>query len=71
MMQTLSLFQLLPPHAVRMVVNHLVGNIRLLSSGVTPDTIEHKMMLVPLLWICRNFRAEAAAIFYKVNAQDI
>ncbi|KAJ2814115.1 hypothetical protein H4S07_000101 [Coemansia furcata] len=54
-----------------MVVTHLVGNILLLTTGVTPGTIEYKMLLMPLLWICRNFRAEAAAIFYKVNAQDI
>ncbi|KAJ2259280.1 hypothetical protein GGI13_000063 [Coemansia sp. RSA 455] len=54
-----------------MVVAHLVGNTRLLSSGVTPDTVEYKWMLMRLLHVCQNFRAVASAIFYRVNSQDI
>ncbi|KAJ2246017.1 hypothetical protein GGI13_005608, partial [Coemansia sp. RSA 455] len=54
-----------------MVVNHLVGNIRLLSSGVTPGTEEHRWRLLRLLWVCQNFRTVAAARFYRVNSQDI
>ncbi|KAJ2027119.1 hypothetical protein GGI03_001128 [Coemansia sp. RSA 2337] len=54
-----------------MVVNHLVANTRLLSSGVTPDTVEYKWILMRLLYVCQNFRAVASAIFYRVNSQDI
>ncbi|KAJ2412912.1 hypothetical protein GGF41_006036, partial [Coemansia sp. RSA 2531] len=54
-----------------MVVNHLVGNTRLLSSGVTPGTEEYKWRLLRLLWVCQNFRTVAAARFYRVNSQDI
>ncbi|KAJ2088811.1 hypothetical protein GGI13_002723 [Coemansia sp. RSA 455] len=70
-MPTLSPFQLLPLHIVRMVVNHLVGNTRLLSSGVTPGTEEYKWKLLRLLWVCQNFRTVAAARFYRVNSQNI
>ncbi|KAJ2027211.1 hypothetical protein H4S03_008352 [Coemansia sp. S3946] len=54
-----------------MVVNHLVGNTRLLSSGVTPGTEEYKWKLLRLLWVCQNFRTVAAARFYRVNSQNI
>ncbi|KAJ2862286.1 hypothetical protein GGH94_004371 [Coemansia aciculifera] len=50
-----------------MVVNHLVGCTRLLCSGVVPDTEEHKLLLMPLLWVCQNVRTIAAAHFYRVN----
>ncbi|KAJ2086322.1 hypothetical protein GGI16_006623 [Coemansia sp. S142-1] len=68
MMQYFSVFQLLPDHVVRMVVNHLVGSTRLLSIGITPDTVEHKLLLMPLLWVSQNFRTVASASFYRVNA---
>ncbi|KAJ2862857.1 hypothetical protein GGH94_004012 [Coemansia aciculifera] len=66
-MQALSPFQLLPDHIVQMMVDHLVGSTRLLSSGVTPSSEEHKLLLMPLLWVCQNFRAVASASFYRVN----
>ncbi|KAJ2061723.1 hypothetical protein GGI17_002898 [Coemansia sp. S146] len=50
-----------------MVVGHLVGSTRLLSSGVAPSSEEHKLLLMPLLWVCQNFRAVASASFYRVN----
>ncbi|KAJ2056986.1 hypothetical protein GGI17_005898 [Coemansia sp. S146] len=50
-----------------MVVTHLVGNTRLLSNGVMPDTKEHKHLLMPLLWVCSNFRTVVSKSFYRVN----
>ncbi|KAJ2038429.1 hypothetical protein H4S04_008351, partial [Coemansia sp. S16] len=70
-MQHLSTFQLLPDHIVRMVVNHLIGSNRLLYSGVTPDSEEHKLLLMPLLWVSQNFRIIAAASFYRVSTVKI
>ncbi|KAJ2252966.1 hypothetical protein GGI13_002972 [Coemansia sp. RSA 455] len=54
-----------------MVVDHLTGNTRLLSSGVEPDTDEHKLLLLPMMWTCQNFRAIASASFYRVNTVKI
>ncbi|KAJ2112781.1 hypothetical protein IW146_004365 [Coemansia sp. RSA 922] len=54
-----------------MVVDHLTGNTRLLSSGVVPDTDEYKLLLLPMMWTCQNFRAIASARFYRVNAVKI
>ncbi|KAJ2059786.1 hypothetical protein GGI17_004193 [Coemansia sp. S146] len=70
-MQTLSLFQLLPHHVVQIVVDHLVGNTRLLSCGVTPKTEEHKLLLIPLLWVCQNFRAVGSVNFYRANTVSL
>ncbi|KAJ2749774.1 hypothetical protein GGI19_005487 [Coemansia pectinata] len=49
----------------------MVGNTRILSSGVTPDTDEYKWVLMTLLCVCQNFWAVVLGIVYKVNSQDI
>ncbi|KAJ2336484.1 hypothetical protein GGI00_000808 [Coemansia sp. RSA 2681] len=54
-----------------MVVAHLVGSTRVLSSDVTPDFEEHKLLMLPLLWVCRNFRETASVAFYKTNTLKI
>ncbi|KAJ2337489.1 hypothetical protein GGI00_000206 [Coemansia sp. RSA 2681] len=54
-----------------MVVAHLVGSTRVLSSGVPPDSEEHKLLMLPLLWVCRNFRETASVTFYKTNSLKI
>ncbi|KAJ2074827.1 hypothetical protein GGH13_001049 [Coemansia sp. S155-1] len=66
-MQNLSLFQLLPHHVVQMVVNHLVGSSRLISARITPKTEEHKLLLLPLMQVCQNFRVIASVSFYRAN----
>ncbi|KAJ2039737.1 hypothetical protein H4S03_001510 [Coemansia sp. S3946] len=50
-----------------MVVDHTTDSTRLLSSGVTPSSEEHKLLLLPLLWVCQSFRAVASARFYRAN----
>ncbi|KAJ2837693.1 hypothetical protein FBU31_001088 [Coemansia sp. 'formosensis'] len=65
-MQALSPFQLLPDHIVQLVVHHLVGSTRTLSR-VSPSSEEHKLLLLPLMWVCQNFRAIASVNFYRVN----
>ncbi|KAJ2840321.1 hypothetical protein FBU31_000513 [Coemansia sp. 'formosensis'] len=52
-------FQFLPSHIVQLIVNYVVGSSRVLSDGILPDSIGYRMLLKPLLWTCRNFRAVA------------
>ncbi|KAJ2885340.1 hypothetical protein H4R27_001468 [Coemansia aciculifera] len=54
-----------------MVVGHLVGNTWLLSCGVTPKTEEHKLLVMPLLWVCQNFQAVASVNFYRANTVSL
>ncbi|KAJ2057863.1 hypothetical protein GGI17_005401 [Coemansia sp. S146] len=56
-MEYLSAFQLLPPHVVKPIVDHVAGCSRLQFDGITTDSDEHKMAQMPLLWVCHNFRA--------------
>ncbi|KAJ2741443.1 hypothetical protein GGI20_005183 [Coemansia sp. BCRC 34301] len=67
----LPALQVLPPHAIEMVVNHLAASNRLLADGITASSIEHKLLLLPLLWICRSFRTVALAEFYRTNTVKI
>ncbi|KAJ2116641.1 hypothetical protein IW146_001365 [Coemansia sp. RSA 922] len=50
-------FQFLPPHVVRLIVNHIVGSSRQAFAGFEPNSNEWSTLLKPLLWICHNFRA--------------
>ncbi|KAJ2859676.1 hypothetical protein GGH94_005973 [Coemansia aciculifera] len=70
-MVSLSLFQILPAHVVQIVVSHVAGTSRLLSDGVTTASEDHKLLLVPLMWVCRNFRDIACQDFYKSNTVKI
>ncbi|KAJ2873894.1 hypothetical protein GGH93_002856 [Coemansia aciculifera] len=54
-MPALSIFQLLPPHVVELIVRHVVGSSRLQFDGIKPNSIEYKCLLVPLLSVCPNF----------------
>ncbi|KAJ2071559.1 hypothetical protein GGH13_003280 [Coemansia sp. S155-1] len=49
-MQTESHFQRLPPHVVLTVVNHISHHSSMIFA-------ESKALLMPLLWVCSNFRA--------------
>ncbi|KAJ2910810.1 hypothetical protein GGI21_000487 [Coemansia aciculifera] len=69
-MQYLSIFQLLPPHAVKMIVDDVVGNMELLSSGEPSNPLEFRERLLPLLSVCHNFRAFVHALLcehYKIE----
>ncbi|KAJ2466209.1 hypothetical protein GGI03_002240 [Coemansia sp. RSA 2337] len=64
-MRTFSPFQLLPPHVVQLVVNHVAGSSRLQLSGVTSNSVEYKRLLVPLMRVCCNFRAIALPLYCR------
>ncbi|KAJ2869978.1 hypothetical protein GGH93_005923 [Coemansia aciculifera] len=49
----------------------MAGTSRLLSDGVTTASEDHKLLLVPLMWVCRNFRDIACQDFYKSNTVKI
>ncbi|KAJ2584174.1 hypothetical protein GGH95_000555 [Coemansia sp. RSA 1836] len=50
-MVNLSVFQLLPPHVVKMIADHVAGCIRLRFGGFYEDSDEYKLLLMPLLWL--------------------
>ncbi|KAJ2757430.1 hypothetical protein GGI19_000031 [Coemansia pectinata] len=56
-MSALSPLQLLPPHVVKLIVDHVAGSSRLQFDGITTDSDEYRELLAPLLWVCHNFRA--------------
>ncbi|KAJ2457712.1 hypothetical protein GGF42_002511 [Coemansia sp. RSA 2424] len=62
-MVNLSVFQLLPPHVVKMIADHVAGCSRLRFGGIYKDSDEYKLLLMPLLWVCHNFRAFIYARF--------
>ncbi|KAJ2426852.1 hypothetical protein GGF41_001901 [Coemansia sp. RSA 2531] len=62
----LSAFQLLLPHVVKLIVDHVAGSSRLRYDDVTTDSDEYKLLEMPLLWVCHNFRAFVHQRFCKV-----
>ncbi|KAJ2040392.1 hypothetical protein IW146_003637 [Coemansia sp. RSA 922] len=63
-----SPFQTLPLHVVEMIVEHVAASVRRLPSEKRNygDSIEkHQMLQIPLLWVCRNFRAIVHPRIYK------
>ncbi|KAJ2867188.1 hypothetical protein GGH94_000991 [Coemansia aciculifera] len=73
-MSTLSPFQLLPQHVVRLIVNHVVGSSRVHFDGVRVNSHEYRTLLKPLLWVCRSFRAVAYSRFcnnFELNLSSI
>ncbi|KAJ2868232.1 hypothetical protein GGH94_000219 [Coemansia aciculifera] len=55
-MHTLSAFQLLPPHVVRKIVDHVAGSSRMYYDGVRHEHDVYSVLQMPLLWVCHNFR---------------
>ncbi|KAJ2698285.1 hypothetical protein H4218_003368 [Coemansia sp. IMI 209128] len=55
-MPTFSALQLLPPHLVRRIVDHVAGSSRLWYDDVRPDYYAFRELQMPLLWVCHNFR---------------
>ncbi|KAJ2886699.1 hypothetical protein H4R27_000488 [Coemansia aciculifera] len=58
-----SPFQFLPPHVVRLIVDHVVGSSRQVFAGIEPNANEWNELLRPLLWTCHNFRAVAYPLY--------
>ncbi|KAJ2055189.1 hypothetical protein GGI17_006717, partial [Coemansia sp. S146] len=65
-----SPIQILPLHVVKLIVEHMVGSIRMVFDGVWPDSKEYKALLKPLLQVSHNFRAIALPLYcnyFKLN----
>ncbi|KAJ2461394.1 hypothetical protein GGF42_000219 [Coemansia sp. RSA 2424] len=62
-MHTLSAFQLLPEHIVRLIVDHVACSSRLHYDNIYKGSEEYKLLQMPLLWVCHNFRAFVYARF--------
>ncbi|KAJ2639886.1 hypothetical protein GGF44_002634, partial [Coemansia sp. RSA 1694] len=54
---------LLPPHVVKIIVDHVAGCSRLRYDRIANDSDEYKLLQMPLLWVCHNFRAFICARF--------
>ncbi|KAJ2013822.1 hypothetical protein GGI13_002100 [Coemansia sp. RSA 455] len=67
MSPALSPLQILPIHAVEMIVDHVANNIRLAfnNSNDTTRPTKYYRLQIPLLWVCRNFRAVVYLRFFK------
>ncbi|KAJ2055507.1 hypothetical protein GGI17_006629 [Coemansia sp. S146] len=70
-MRALSLFQILPSHVVELIVNHVAGSSRLRFDDVTNSSEEYAVLLMPLLSVCRDFRAAILARFCKIYTLDL
>ncbi|KAJ2055420.1 hypothetical protein GGI17_006651 [Coemansia sp. S146] len=67
-MQSLSAFQLLPSHIVKLIVDHVAFSSRYVYAGFDDDEIgdgTYTKLQVPLLWVCHNFRAFVYERFCK------
>ncbi|KAJ2459878.1 hypothetical protein GGF42_001191 [Coemansia sp. RSA 2424] len=62
-MLTLSAFQILPEHIVKLIVDHVAGCSRLHYDDTYKDSDEYNLLQMPLLWVCHNFRAFVYARF--------
>ncbi|KAJ2700192.1 hypothetical protein H4218_002185 [Coemansia sp. IMI 209128] len=51
-----SVFQLLPEHIVKLIVDHVACHGRMRFDGLYLASDESKALQMPLLWVCRNFR---------------
>ncbi|KAJ2639814.1 hypothetical protein GGF44_002637 [Coemansia sp. RSA 1694] len=72
-MHTLSAFQLLPEHIVKLIVDHVAGCSRLLYDDIYKDSGEYRLLQMPLLWVCHNFRAFVHARFcdkYELRLEE-
>ncbi|KAJ2066849.1 hypothetical protein GGI08_001671 [Coemansia sp. S2] len=72
-MPSLSPLQTLPLHAVELIVDHIADNIRIAEDNTHRAAANidygffknHRILLMPLLWVCRNFRAVVYSRFFK------
>ncbi|KAJ2254010.1 hypothetical protein GGI13_002389 [Coemansia sp. RSA 455] len=70
-MRTLSLFQILPSHIVELIVDHVAGSSRLQFDGVTDSSAVYAVLLMPLLSVCRDFRAVVLSRCCKIHSLDL
>ncbi|KAJ2873663.1 hypothetical protein GGH93_003054 [Coemansia aciculifera] len=65
----LSPLQTLPVHAVERIVDHVANNIRLAFNNDydTARPTKYYRLQMPLLWVCRNFRAVVYLRFFKCH----
>ncbi|KAJ2258451.1 hypothetical protein GGI13_000604 [Coemansia sp. RSA 455] len=68
-MQLLSAFQLLPPHVVKLIVNHVAYSSRMVyadfDEGEDMACRIYTTIQLPLLWVCHNFRTFVYGEFCK------
>ncbi|KAJ2110744.1 hypothetical protein GGI16_000162 [Coemansia sp. S142-1] len=72
-MPSLSPLQTLPLHAVDLIVDHIADNTRIADDNTYRAVANinnkffknHLILLMPLLWVCRNFRAAVYSRFFK------
>ncbi|KAJ2879990.1 hypothetical protein H4R27_004989, partial [Coemansia aciculifera] len=70
-MRTPSLLQFLPPHAIELIVSHVAGSSRLRFDDVAESSEGYALLLMPLLSVCRDFRATVLARFCKIHMLDL
>ncbi|KAJ2910637.1 hypothetical protein GGI21_000680 [Coemansia aciculifera] len=71
-MHGLSVFQLLPEHAVKMVVDQVVGDVGLVPvDDIMCNPALFRKQLFPLLSVCHNFRAFVRARFCEYYSIDV
>ncbi|KAJ2108998.1 hypothetical protein GGI16_000905 [Coemansia sp. S142-1] len=57
-------FQFLPPYIVSLIVDHVVNSIRTRCNRDWMDLKEREKVLIPLQWVCRNFRDNVHSRFF-------
>ncbi|KAJ2102237.1 hypothetical protein GGI09_001324 [Coemansia sp. S100] len=73
-MFSLTPFQFLLPHIIRLIVDRTVGSCRQVVAGSEPNSNEWNRLLRPLLWTCRNFQAVAYPLYcsrYKLSIANL
>ncbi|KAJ2447275.1 hypothetical protein GGF42_005482 [Coemansia sp. RSA 2424] len=70
-MTTLSAFQLLPEHVVKLIVDHVADSSRLQYDEVYNRPADCNNLHAPLLSVCHNFRAFVLARLYRRQLLDI
>ncbi|KAJ2031771.1 hypothetical protein IWW57_000553 [Coemansia sp. S610] len=65
-MTVLSPLQILPAHIVRIIVDHVSGSSRHELGGLEKGTYGYQKLQVPLLHVCRNFRAVVSSNFCSI-----
>ncbi|KAJ2469195.1 hypothetical protein GGI03_000512, partial [Coemansia sp. RSA 2337] len=73
-MNNLSAFQLLPPHIVDKIVDHVVGSSRVCYDGFYHPNDDFRVLQMPLLWVCHNFRDfvfKRFSKFYALNLHEV
>ncbi|KAJ2016854.1 hypothetical protein GGI14_003351, partial [Coemansia sp. S680] len=58
-------FQFLPSHIVQHIVDYVVDSIRVRFNKDGVDLKRHEKLLIPLQWVCRNFRYNLHSRFFS------